>query len=68
MLSAWALAHGALLGANDPNEKQWFQLFNGKDFSDWRVKITGHDLNDNFANIYRRDLKSSKGHPDTNCH
>lgn len=38
---------------NDPNKKEWIQLFNGKDLSGWKVKITGHDLNDNFGNTFR---------------
>jgi len=28
-------------------------LFNGKDLSGWKVKITGHDLNDNFGSTFR---------------
>lgn len=32
---------------------EWHQLFNGKDLTGWQVKITGHDLNDNFANTFR---------------
>lgn len=51
--SAWMLLLGALAAAADPNERQWIQLFNGKDLSDWKVKITGYELNDNFANTYR---------------
>jgi hypothetical protein len=39
--------------ANDPNRKEWAQLFNGKDLKDWKVKITGYDLNDNFGNTFR---------------
>ena len=31
----------------------WIQLFNGKNLDGWDVKITGHDLNDNFANTFR---------------
>ncbi|MBI1768067.1 MAG: DUF1080 domain-containing protein [Bacteroidetes bacterium] len=38
---------------NNPNEKEWVQLFNGKDLSDWQVKISGHDLNDNVGNTFR---------------
>jgi hypothetical protein len=34
-------------------EAQWIQLFNGRDLKDWNVKITGHDLNDNYANTFR---------------
>jgi hypothetical protein len=38
---------------NDPNRKDWVQLFNGQDLSGWDVKITGYDLNDNFGNTFR---------------
>ena len=38
---------------NDPNKEEWISLFNGKDLNDWQVKITGHELNDNFANTFR---------------
>ena len=38
---------------NDPNQKEWQQLFNGKDLKDWHVKITGYDLDDNFGNTFR---------------
>ncbi len=31
----------------------WKQLFNGKDLKDWKVKIRGHELNDNYANTFR---------------
>jgi hypothetical protein len=31
----------------------WRQLFNGKDLSGWKVKITGHKLGDNFGNTFR---------------
>ncbi len=39
--------------ANDPNQKEWIQLFNGKDLKGWAPKITGYDLNDNFGNTFR---------------
>ncbi len=38
---------------NDPDKKEWQQLFNGKDLKDWMPKITGYDLNDNFGNTFR---------------
>jgi hypothetical protein len=38
---------------NNPDEKEWIQLFNGKDLNDWQVKITGHNLNENFGNTFR---------------
>jgi hypothetical protein len=48
--------------ANDPDKKEWIQLFNGKDLKDWAPKITGYDLNDNFGNTFRLEngaLKTS---------
>ncbi|HVI46477.1 MAG TPA: DUF1080 domain-containing protein [Chitinophaga sp.] len=32
---------------------KWLKLFNGKDLKDWDIKITSHDLNDNFGNTFR---------------
>jgi hypothetical protein len=32
--------------------QQWIQLFNGKDLNDWRIKIRGYPLNENFGNTY----------------
>lgn len=32
---------------------EWIQLFNGKDLEDWTVKISKHELNDNYANTFR---------------
>ena len=37
----------------EPDRKEWVQLFNGNDLSNWQVKITGHNLNDNFGNTFR---------------
>jgi len=39
--------------AQDPSKKEWIQLFNGKDLTDWEVKITGYPLNENFGNTFR---------------
>lgn len=33
--------------------QQWLKLFNGKDLSDWIIKIKDHPLNDNFGNTFR---------------
>ncbi|MFN0087790.1 MAG: DUF1080 domain-containing protein [Blastocatellia bacterium] len=38
---------------NDPDKREWIQLFNGKDLKDWAVKINGYELNDNFGNTFR---------------
>ena len=32
---------------------QWQELFNGKDLSDWTVKIRTHELGENFASTFR---------------
>ena len=31
----------------------WISLFNGKNLDGWDVKLTGHELNDNFGNTFR---------------
>ena len=49
-----AVACGALVQAPAPVPRSdWIQLFNGKNLDGWDVKISGHDLNDNFANTFR---------------
>ena len=48
-----AVACGALVQSPAPPRSEWIQLFNGKNLDGWDVKITGHDLNDNFANTFR---------------
>ena len=47
------LGAGACRTANDPNQEEWIQLFNGKDLSDWHVKIAGQELDDNYKNTFR---------------
>ncbi len=39
--------------SNDPNRKEWRQLFNGKDLHGWEPKIRGYELNNNFGNTFR---------------
>lgn len=34
------------------DKEEWIQLFNGKDLTGWDIKIRGHELNDNFKNIF----------------
>ena len=40
-------------GKNVENNKEWIQLFNGKDLDDWIVKINGEPLNSNLHNTFR---------------
>jgi hypothetical protein len=39
--------------ANDPDRKDWVQIFNGKDLNDWDIKFAHHPLNENFNNTFR---------------
>lgn len=34
-------------------KRKWKQLFNGKNLDGWTVKISKHDLNDNYGNTFR---------------
>lgn len=38
---------------NDPDRREWRQLFDGKDLKGWEPKIKGYALNDNFGNTFR---------------
>lgn len=49
---------GLLLGntciaQKSKTQNQWVQLFNGKDLTNWSVKIKDHPLNDNYGNTFR---------------
>jgi hypothetical protein len=35
------------------DKKDWIAIFNGKDFSGWDIKISGHALNENYKNTFR---------------
>ncbi|TDJ72641.1 MAG: DUF1080 domain-containing protein [Planctomycetota bacterium] len=39
--------------AEPPPAPAWIPLFNGRDLDGWRVKITGYELDDNYANTFR---------------
>jgi hypothetical protein len=41
------------LSAQQPEEKEWISLFNGKDIDDWIVKIHHHEAGVNFGNTFR---------------
>ncbi len=34
-------------------QREWIQLFNGKNLDGWKVKITGYELNDNHGDTFR---------------
>jgi hypothetical protein len=37
----------------EPAQSGWISLFNGKDLDGWKVKIAGHELNDNYKDTFR---------------
>jgi hypothetical protein len=37
------------------DKQEWISLFNGKDLKEWDIKISGHELNENFGNTFRVD-------------
>lgn len=37
--------------------RQWVRLFNGKNLKNWKPKITGHPLGENFGNTFRVEHK-----------
>jgi hypothetical protein len=47
------LLPAVVLGQNDPDKKEWIQLFNGRNLDGWDVKLNGHELNDNYGNTFR---------------
>ena len=54
MMIAYLLLFSCQLNGNEKEgEVEWISLFNGKDIDDWSVKITGHELHDNYANTFR---------------
>jgi hypothetical protein len=40
-------------GMNNPREKKWTSLFNGKNLEGWNMKIAGFPLGENFGNTFR---------------
>jgi len=37
----------------DVDEEEWISLFNDKDLDDWDIKISGHEVGDNYKNTFR---------------
>lgn len=38
---------------SDADTEEWVELFNGENLDGWDFKITGYELNENFANTFR---------------
>jgi hypothetical protein len=48
-----ALALSTQQAPAQQQEREWIQLFNGRDISDWIVKIAGHEVGENYASTFR---------------
>ncbi len=44
---------GSSVFAQRASKENWESMFNGKDLSEWTVKIRNHDAGDNFGNTFR---------------
>lgn len=51
----WLVLLFSLVGCTSSKEVNgtWQPIFNGKDLSGWQMKITGHELNENYNNTFR---------------
>ncbi len=49
----------------DPDREDWIDLFNGRNLDDWTVKISGHNVNVNFADTFR--LENSVASDPSTC-
>ncbi|WP_373397609.1 DUF1080 domain-containing protein [Algoriphagus halophilus] len=53
-LTLFACSSGTQSSVEEETPKlEWRELFNGKDLDNWMIKISKHELNDNFANTFR---------------
>ena len=51
-MSAWRAVVTAAPG-NDPDTRDWIQLFNGRDLDGWTPKFAKHELGENFNDTFR---------------
>jgi len=48
-----ALLAAPVMAQNNPDTKEWIQLFNGRNLDGWIPKIAGFPLGENFGNTFR---------------
>lgn len=62
IVSLWGFAFAlfvglaGMVGAEEKSDKgsdKWISLFNGKNLDGWKIKISGHELGDNYKNTFR---------------
>lgn len=39
--------------SEDTSQEEWVELFNGENLNEWTVKLTHHELGENYANTFR---------------
>jgi hypothetical protein len=56
-VAVWAAAASAQPSSkapkNDPNRRDWIDLFDGRTLTGWTAKIAKHEVGDNYANTFR---------------
>jgi len=53
LITLFTMVTVGLQAQNDPDAKEWIQIFNGKDLDGWQPKFRGYELNDNFLNTFQ---------------
>jgi hypothetical protein len=53
ILIAFAAITACTAVKNEPTKEEWLPLFNGKDLTNWDIKISGSSLNENFKNTFK---------------
>ena len=62
-----SILFGCAVEQKKASSSRWIRLFNGKNLEGWKVKIAGHELNDNYGNTFQVEngiLKVSYGQYD----
>lgn len=52
-LFIFLLSASCAVRRDSASNSRWISLFNGKNLDGWKVKIAGHELNDNYGNTFR---------------
>jgi hypothetical protein len=45
----------ARAGSNDPDAREWVQMWNGRDLNDWAIKFKGRPLGENYNDTFRAE-------------
>jgi len=53
IIFAFFLSFVLKVHAQTKDEQKWESIFNGKDLTGWQIKITGHELNENYKNTFQ---------------